>query len=370
MHGGIEVADIFCQYGPSYRAAHRLPLQQLRTMRAIEICRTAELGGHVDECEDCGHLKISYNSCRNRHCPKCQFLKKEKWIEARESELLPIAYFHVVFTLPEELNPVALQNREVIYNLLFKAATETLTELAHERLGVRIGCTILLHTWGQNLLEHPHLHCIVSGGGLSGDRWVASKRRFLFPGKVLSRLFKGKFLSFLKKAYEGGNLQGVDQFTALLNALYSKEWVVYAKPPFNGPETVLKYLGRYTHRIAITNHRIKSMEEGKVSFSWKDYADGNKKKIMTLDAFEFIRRFLLHVLPPGFVKIRHVGFLSNRNRKACLELCRAALGVAQPDPASPETWQAVLLRITGIDVSHCPLCQGTMQRKQLYRGPP
>lgn len=370
MHGRLEVADIFRSHGPSYRATHRLPLQQLRTMRAIEICRTAELGGHVDECEACGHVKISYNSCRNRHCPKCQFLKKEKWIEARERELLPIAYFHVVFTLPEELNPVALRNREVFYNLFFKAASETLTELARMRLGVQIGCIAVLHTWGQNLLDHPHLHCIVSGGGLSGDTWVSSKRRFLFPVKVLSRLFKGKFLAFLKKANEGNNLQGVDQFTTLLNGLYSKKWVVYAKPPFNGPKTVLGYLGRYTHRIAITNHRILGMEEGKVSFSWKDYADGNKTKIMTLDVFELIRRFLLHVLPHGFVKIRHFGFLSNRNRNAALEICRSLLGVANPEPVPSEGWQASLLRITGIDVTRCPLCQGAMQRKQLYRGPP
>ena len=368
MHGGIEVADIFRSHGPSYRATHRLPLQQLRTMRAIEICRTAELGGHVDECEACGHVQISYNSCRNRHCPKCQFLKKEKWIEARERELLPIAYFHVVFTLPEELNPVALRNREVLYNLFFKAASETLTELARMRLGVQIGCIAVLHTWGQNLLDHPHLHCIVSGGGLSGSTWISSKRRFLFPVKVLSRLFKGKFLSFLKKANEAGRLQGVD--TTLLNLLYSKKWVAYAKPPFNGPGTVLGYLGRYTHRIAITNHRILGMEEGRVSFSWKDYADGNTTKIMTLAVFEFIRRFLLHVLPHGFVKIRHFGFLSNRNRKAALELCRSLLGVPNPEPAPSEGWQASLLRITGIDVTRCPLCQGAMQRKQLYRGPP
>lgn len=370
MHGRLEVADIFRSHGPSYRATHPLPLQQLKTMRAVEICRTAELGGHVDECEDCGHVKISYNSCRNRHCPKCQFLKKEQWIEARERELLPIAYFHVVFTLPEELNAVALRNREVLYNLLFKAASETLTELARERLGVQIGSIAVLHTWGQNLLEHPHLHCIVSGGGLSGDRWVSSKRRFLFPVKVLSRLFRGKFLSYLKKTYEAGKLTGVDQFTILLNGLYAKKWVVYAKAPFNGPETVLKYLGRYTHRIAITNHRILGMEEGKVSFSWKDYADGNKKKIMTLAVAEFIRRFLLHVLPPGFVKIRHVGFLSNRNRKTALDICRVILGVAQPEPAPSETWQALLLRISGIDVTRCPLCQGSMHRRQLYRGPP
>jgi hypothetical protein len=366
-----EVADIFRTHGPSYRETHKLPLNQLRTMHAIEICRTAELGGHVDECEECGHTKISYNSCRNRHCPKCQFLKKEKWIEARGKELLPIQYFHVVFTLPDELNLLALRNRNVIYNMLFKAASETLTDCARKRLGVQIGSTGILHTWGQNLMDHPHLHYIVSGGGLLQGKWISSRRRFLFPVRVMSRLFRGKFLCFLKKAFEAGELQLTgEEFPAFLGKLYAKEWVVYAKPPFNGPETVLKYLGRYTHRIAITNHRILGMEDGKVSFSWKDYADGNTQKVMTLDAAEFIRRFLLHVLPDGFVKIRHFGLLSNRNRKACLEICRTLLGVAEPEPVSSETWQESLLRITGVDVTRCPLCQGQMKRKELGRGPP
>jgi hypothetical protein len=339
-------------------------------MHAIEICRTASLGGHIDECEECGHVKISYNSCRNRHCPKCQFLKKEKWVEARGRELLPIEYFHVVFTLPDELNPLALRNREVVYNILFRAASETLTELADTRLGVRIGFIAVLHTWGQNLMDHPHLHCIVSGGGVSHGKWVSSKRRFLFPVKVMSRLFRGKFLDFLKKAYERKEIQSGEEFTGFLRGLYAKEWVVYAKPPFNGPKTVVGYLGRYTHRIAITNHRITSMEDGRVSFSWKDYSDGMRTKIMTLDAAEFIRRFLLHVLPHGFVKIRHFGFLSNRNRKTCLESCRRALGAAEPPTSAPETWQESLLRITGIDVTRCPICRGTMRSKQLYRGPP
>jgi hypothetical protein len=365
-----EVADIFRRYGPSYRETHKLPLNQLRTMHAIEVCRTADLGGHVDECEECGHIKISYNSCRNRHCPKCQFLKKEKWIEARGKELLPIEYFHVVFTLPAELNPLALRNREIIYTMLFKAAAETLTDCARRRLGIQAGFIGVLHTWGQNLMDHPHLHCVVPGGGLSQGKWIPSKRRFLFPVKVLSRLFGGKFLFSLKKAFEGEDLQFAGDFAAFLGRLYAKEWVVYAKPPFNGPETVLKYLGRYTHRIAITNHRIIDAENGKVSFFWKDYADGNTQKVMTLDASEFIRRFLLHVLPDGFVKIRHFGFLGNRNRKACLEVCRMLLGVKEPDPALSETWQESLLRITGVDATLCPLCEGRMRRKELYRGPP
>jgi hypothetical protein len=366
-----EVADIFRRYGPSYREKHKLPLTHLRTMHAIEVCRTADVGGHVDECEECGHIKISYNSCRNRHCPKCQFLKKEKWVEARGKELLPIEYFHVVFTMPDELNPLALRNREVVYNILFKAASETLTELAKKRLGVKAGFIAVLHTWGQNLMDHPHLHCIVSGGGLSQGKWISSKRRFLFPVKVMSRLFRGKFLSFLKKAYERSGLQAAEEdFTSSLRGLYAREWVVYSKPPFNGPENVLGYLGRYTHRIAITNHRVIGMEDGKVSFLWKDYADHNKQKVMTVDASEFIRRFLLHVLPDGFVKIRRYGFLSNRHRKECLEACRMLLGAKKPEPVPSETWQESLLRITGIDVTRCPLCEGRMRRKELYRGPP
>jgi hypothetical protein len=289
-----EVADIFRRYSP----AHKLPLAHLRTMHAIETRRTAYLGGHVNEC---GNIKISYNSCRNRHCPKCQFLKKEKWVEARGKELLPIEYFHVVFTLPDELNPLALRNRKAVYNILFKAASETLTELAKTRLGVQAGFITVLATWGQKLMDHPHLHCIVSGGGLSQRKWIS-----LFPVKVMSRLFRGKFLSFLKKARMEEHLE---DFTSFLKGLYAKEWVVYSKPPFNGPENVLGYLGRYTHRIAITNHRIIGIEDGKISFRWKDYADGNTQKVMALEPSEFIRRFLLHVLPDG---LRHFGFLSNR----------------------------------------------------------
>jgi hypothetical protein len=374
-----DLADVFRLHGASYRATHKLPLNQLRTMHAIEICRTKELGGHIDACEDCGHLRISYNSCRNRHCPKCQFLRKEKWLEARGKELLPIPYFHIVFTLPEALNPLALRNQEIIYTILFKAASETLTELTRTRLSAQIGVICILHTWGQNLMDHPHLHCIVSGGGLSPHRWISSKRKFFLPVTVLSRLFRGKFLFYLKKARDTGRLRfpGLispleEAFTIFLKGLYGREWVVYCKPPFNGPQSVLQYLGRYTHRVALTNHRLVGIEDGKVSFFWKDYADGNARKVMTLDAFEFIRRFLLHVLPDGFVKIRYFGFLSNRNRKACLETCRALLGVGHV-PTTPETWQELLLRLTGVDVTRCPLCHGRLRVKELprmYRGPP
>jgi hypothetical protein len=374
---GTDLADIFRQYGPSYREAHKLPRNQLRTMHAIEICRTQELGGHINACEACGHTKISYNSCRNRHCPKCQFLKKEKWLEAREKELLPIPYFHVVFTLPEELNPLALRNQEVLYNILFKAASETLLELTRKQLG-RIGVIAVLHTWGQNLLDHPHLHCIVTGGGLCQGKWIPSKRRFFRHVKVMGRLFRGKFLFSLKKAHKRGDLRfpGLisrleHTFTAFLSPLYDKDWVVYCKPPFGGPESVIRYLGRYTHRVAIANHRIISMEDGTVAFFWKDYTD-NKTKTMTLDAPEFIRRFLLHVLPEGFVKIRYFGLLANRTRKASLNACREVLEVERPQ-AESETWQEQLLRITGIDVMECPVCHGKMVRRELIphkRGPP
>jgi hypothetical protein len=375
-----EVADIFRQYGPSYREIHKLPLNQLRTMHAIEICRTAELGGHIDECTHCGHVRISYNSCRNRHCPKCQFLRKEKWIKAREKDLLPIRYFHVVFTIPDILNPLVLRNQEAIYNILFKAAKETLLELS-KRFG-KIGFISILHTWGQNLMDHPHVHCIVTGGGLSNNRWVSSRKKFFLPVKVMSRLFRGKFLFYLKKVHDKlgfyGNiscLKEKDAFLSFLSQLYNKGWVVYCKPPFKGPETVIEYLGRYTHRIAITNHRIINMENGKVSFFWKDYADGGKTKIMTLDCFEFIRRFLLHVLPDGFVKIRYYGLLGNRNRKDDLILCRKALGINAETEHTVQTWQELFLAVTGIDIMECPICHGRMKRKEVlpsqqYRGPP
>jgi len=365
------VADIFRQHGPAYRESHRLPRNHLRVMRAIELCRTSVLGGHKDRCDQCGHLEISYNSCRNRHCPKCQTLAKEKWIEARNEDLLPIEYFHVVFTIPSELNPLVSMNRKVMYDLLFRSVSETLMELANDpkHLGAKIGVISVLHTWGQNLMDHPHVHCIVTGGGLSpeGDRWVSCRKGFFLPVGVLSALFKGKFLDLLKNGFKKGalvfdggirHLQEPKTFHSFCNPLYHKKWVVYCKPPFGGPKGVLQYLGRYTHRIAISNNRILSNRDGRVSFRWRDYADGNRQKTMNLTADEFTRRFLLHVLPDRFVRIRHFGLLANRNRKDNIASCHEMLGAEKGTKEKKrETWQEQLLRICGIDVNVCPVCQ-------------
>lgn len=349
-------------------------------MRAIEICRTADQGGHVDECEHCGNKVISYNSCRNRHCPKCQFLKKEQWIEAREEDLLPVPYFHVVFTIPDILNPLVLRNQEVLYGILFKAVSETLVELAAnpKHLGAVIGFISILHTWGQNLMDHPHIHSIVPGGGLSRDgrKWKGCKNDFFVHVKVMSKLFRGKFIAYLKKLrsenkliYPGAvsHLASPGAFNTLISDLYKKNWVVYCKPPFKETKNVLDYLGRYTHRIAISNHRIMKLENGKVSFRWRDYADNNKSKIMTVDADEFIRRFLLHVLPDRFVKIRHYGLLGNRCRKEKLAACRRSLACTPKEDNKniKETWQEMLFRFCGIDITKCPVCkEGKMRTIQ------
>ncbi len=340
-------------------------------MRAVEVCRTSVLGGHKDRCDSCGHIEISYNSCRNRHCPKCQTLQKEKWIEARNEDLLPIQYFHVVFTIPSELNPLVIMNQKVMYDLMFRSVSETLMELSGnpKHLGTRIGFMGVLHTWGQNLMDHPHIHCVVTGGGLSpeGKRWISSRRKFFIPVRIMSALFRGKFLSHLKSTFESGDLifpGGIDHlrephaFEMYRRQFYHKKWVVYCKPPFDGAEGVLQYLGRYTHRIAISNNRILSAEGGNVSFRWRDYADGDKQKTMTLKADEFIRRYLLHVLPNRYVRIRHFGLLANRRRKNNITLCRELLGIPRTKTKEPkETWQEQLLRITGIDVSACPVCR-------------
>ena len=370
--GGFEVADIFRQQGTAYRSSHRLPRNHLRVMRAIELCRTSVLGGHKDKCDHCGHLEISYNSCRNRHCPKCQTLTKEKWIEARSEDLLPIEYFHVVFTIPSELNPLVSMNRKVMYDLLFRSVSETIIELANDpkHLGAKIGVIGILHTWGQNLMDHPHIHCIVTGGGLSSDgsRWVSCRKGFFLPVRVLSALFRGKFLDHLKHCFKKGDLAFPDSirhlnepetFESFRTHFYHKKWVVYCKPPFGGPKGVLQYLGRYTHRIAISNNRILANRDGKVSFLWRDYADDNRQKTMTLQTDEFIRRFLLHVLPDRFVRIRHFGLLANRNRQDNIALCHTMMGGVKKATKEKrrETWQEQLLRITGIDVTVCPFCQ-------------
>jgi hypothetical protein len=370
---GVELADIFCQHGPEYRRSHCLPLNHLRVMRAVEVCRTATLGGHKDKCDSCGHIEISYNSCRNRHCPKCQTLQKEKWIEARNEDLLPIQYFHVVFTIPSELNPLVIMNQKVMYDLMFHSVSETLMELSAnpKHLGARIGFMSVLHTWGQNLMDHPHIHCVVTGGGLSldGDRWVSCRKGFFIPVRVMSALFRGKLLASIKNAFEAGDfifpggishLKEPHVFERLRRQLYHKKWVVYCKSPFDGAEGVLQYLGRYTHRIAISNNRILMIENGVVTFRWRDYSDGDKQKTMTLKVDEFIRRYLLHVLPNRYVRIRHFGLLANRRRKDNITLCRELIGTCipiSPEKEKKETWQEQLRRICGIDVTICPVCQ-------------
>lgn len=354
-------------------------------MRAIEICRTAELGGHVDECDHCGALRISYNSCRNRHCPKCQCLDKERWLEARKEDLLPTQYFHVVFTVPEKLNPLALSNQRVFYDLLFRAVSETLKELAGnpKHLGAQIGVIAILHTWSQSLMDHPHVHCIVTGGGLSrdGTRWRSCKRKFFIPVKVLSRLFRGKLLAYLKEAYEVGKLGFSGQiahlkqhsaFKALLDDLYEQEWVVYCKPPFRNAETVMEYLGRYTHRVAISNDRVINLQQDQVTFMYRGSNEHDTIKPMTLHVSEFIRRFLLHILPEGFMKIRYYGILSNRNRRRKLAQCKALLGVhCKQDLREKEPWQDLLHRITGTDPRICPYCgKGEMILKEVFSAIP
>ncbi len=378
----LEVADIFQAFGPAYREVHKLSLRHLRAMRAIEICRTAELGGHIDQCDHCGTVRISYNSCRNRHCPKCQCLEKERWLEAREKDLLPTPYFHVVFTLPEGLRPLALRNQKVLYSLLFKAVSETLTELARDskHLGAEIGFMAILHTWSQTLIDHPHLHCLVTAGGLSldGSRWVRSKKGFFIPVKVLSCLFRGKFLDGLNRKYEAGELRFPGQieglkeassFKRLLTNLYRQPWVVYCKPPLKHPEKVVDYLGRYTHRVALSNDRLVKLEDNRVSFRWRDSANNNTIKLLTLEALEFIRRFLLHVLPEQFVKIRYYGILSHRSRKGKLLQCKKLLGVLIPEQSKEvlkETWQDLLTRITGVDPRVCPSCgKGKMIQREI-----
>ena len=351
MRPSLEVADIFRAAGDSYRAAQagHLSLAQLRVMSAIRNCRTAALGGHLEGCEDCGHLRIAYNSCRNRHCPKCQGAAARQWLAAREADLLPVGYFHVVFTVPAEIADIAFQNKTAVYDLLFQAASETMVTIAADprHLGVRIGITAVLHTWGSAMTHHPHIHMIVPGGGISldGKRWISSKPAFLLPVRVLSKLFRRLFLTRLHELHTEGRLHFFGNQVAMndrraflryLAPLRKKNWVVYAKPPFAGPEAVLAYLSHYTHRVAISNRRLISFDETGVTFRYKDYRrDGvDRQRTMTLRPDEFIRRFLLHVLPKGFHRIRHYGLLASAGRKANVALARQLLAV--PAPAEPE----------------------------------
>jgi hypothetical protein len=361
--GHPELADVLRAHGERLTD---LCAAQRRVVTAITRCRTAALGGHVRRCDaGCGYAEISYNSCRDRHCPKCQALDRVRWQEARAADLLPVPYFHVVFTVPSELHAVFLAHPRRAYGLLFKTVAATLSKVARdpERLGARIGLTAVLHTWTQTLRFHPHLHCIVPGGGPSEDgrRWVAAREDFFLPVRVLSAVFRGKLLAAFERAVDAGDFDrrlGRGDTKALLRQAAATDWVVYAKRPFAGPEQVVAYLGRYTHRIAIGNERILAMEGDQVTFAYRDRADGNSRKSMTLPATAFLRRFLLHVLPPGFVRIRHYGLLANAVRRERVAQCRRLLGVTDP-PAEPdpeEDWAALLLRLTGEDVLRCPSC--------------
>lgn len=370
-----ELADIVRAYGAAYRRTHVVTPAQGMALRAIEQCRTATLGGHVEGCDACGARRVAYNSCRNRHCPKCQASARAKWVAAQQSLLLPIEYFHVVFTLPHALNAIARVNQRRIYALLFRTAAATLQCFARDprHLGAELGVTAVLHTWGQNLSQHVHLHCVVTGGGLSADgqRWVSARQGFLFPVRALSKVFRGKFLAGLRKlrarglllfAGDSATLADEQVWMAWIRALGATEWVVYAKPPFGGPERVLKYLGRYTHRIAIVNQRIISIDDDVVCFRWKDYADHNRVKAMALSAEEFLRRFLLHVVPSGFMRIRHFGLLANRHRAIKLTRCRTLLDPATP--TEPDSFNDTADRTlaptlsTTTEPQICPVCGG------------
>ena len=375
----LEVADVFRRYGAAYRLQHgaSLSVAQRRVMTAIESCRTAVLGGHLERCGQCGHERNAYNSCSDRHCPKCQSLARAEWLEKRRSELLDTQYFHVVFTLPEQIAPIAYQNKKVVYGILFRATAETLRTIAADpkHLGAEIGFFAVLHSWGQNLLHHPHLHCVVPGGGLSADatQWISCRPGFFLPVRVLSRFFRRLFLEYLLQAFDAGKLQFFSSLKPLreraaflrhLAPARQMKWVVYAKRPFAGPEQVLDYVGRYTHRVALSNNRLLDIDQGKVTFRYKDYRHDGQQKTMTLDAEEFIRRFLLHVLPDGFQRIRYYGFLANRYRKEKLSRCRQLLGMAACEPPAPEASQDYRDRweeLTGSSLRECPVChQGRM----------
>jgi Putative transposase/Transposase zinc-binding domain len=372
----LEVADVFRRHGEAFRQAYdgHLGRTERRVMGAIEACRTARLGGHLERCTDCGLIRISYNSCRNRHCPKCQGPARAAWLAERPAELLPVPYFHVVFTLPAPAAEIAFQNKAAVYGILFKATAETLNTIAADphHLGAEIGFVAVLHTWGQTLHHHPHVHCLVPGGGLSldGTRWVSCRPGFFLPVPVLSQLFRRLFLEKLRAAFDAGKLAffgrlarfaNAPAFTRCLAALRRVEWVVYAKRPFAGPAAVLAYLGRYTHRVAIANSRLIALAGGQVSFRWRDYRHHNKRKVMTLAADEFIRRFLLHALPDGFHRIRHYGFLANRHRHDKLALCRKLLAVAAAAPSADGEEELPDL---------CPCCGGRMEPIGLFRFSP
>ena len=386
----LTLGDIVRRYVGNFCRGHALCGVQAKALRAIARCRTAAMGGHRSRCDHCGAEINQYNSCRNRHCPTCQTVARLRWVEAREAELLPVPYFHVVFTLPHTINPLAQGNPRFLYNRLFKAAADTLKAFAADpkHLGAVPGITMVLHTWSQNLGQHLHVHCIVTGGGLSpdGKRWIPCKQNphankvFLFPVRALSAVFRGKFISGLRQDYEAGGLhfargtvpfESPAGFSVLLDQLHAKPWVVYAKHPFAGPKQVIAYLSRYTHRVAIGNHRLLSMEDDQVTFRYKDYADQGHTKSMVLQADEFLRRFLLHILPSGFMRLRHYGLLANRYRKQKLARCRHLLHQPDLSPREKEDAAELLQRLAGIDITLCPICKrGHLQDIGLIAKPP
>jgi len=369
-HCRCELADIFIEFGDNYRRARSMPLSHIKVMHAVEVCRTSYLGGHMKVCNLCGYSHPTYNSCGSRHCPKCQSLAKVRWLKKRQEELLPVDYFHNVFTLPHTLNVLARPNKKIIYDILFKSVSETLLEFGENDLGGKMGFFTILHTWDSKLSEHIHLHCIIPAGALSVDRkrWTGSPYKdFLFPVRALSKVFRGKFLFHLKTAYARGKLtfakksvefEGKEVFSALINDLYKKDWVVYLKIPFARPQRVLDYLGRYTHRIAISNERIKGIKDGNVTFTCRDRKDGNQKKEVTMAGDEFIRRFLLHVLPTSYTRIRHFGFLANRNRSENISCVKKLLGVsAYTGEREKQSVKEIMMEITGKDILKCPHCK-------------
>lgn len=375
MRPALEVADVFRRHGPAYRIAHdgHLGRVERRVLAAIELCRTAALGGHVESCEDCAHSRIAYNSCRNRHCPKCQGAAREQWLADREADLLPVPYFHVVFTVPADIAAIAYQNKRQVYAILFEAVAETLKTIAADprHLGGELGFIAILHSWGQTLIHHPHIHCLVPGGVLAADgtRWIACRRGFFLPIHVLSRLFRRLFLERLQAAHAAGRLRffgalealgRTETFVEALRPLRKKRWIVYAKPPFGSPEHVLAYLGRYTHRVAIANSRLVSADDAGVTFRWRDYRCGNASRHMTLAPHEFIRRFLLHCLPDGFHRIRHYGFLANGIRRARLAVIRQLLAEIPTEPRMRKAVQLARQR-TPFDPFVCPCCGGTLR---------
>jgi len=373
-----ELADIFRLYGEEYRRSHSVSYEQIKAMHHIRVCRSAELGGHVEQCSECGFERISYNSCRDRHCPKCQTLVKEQWLNDRKAELIPCGYFHLVFTVPHELNPIILCNKKICLHILFTAVNKTLQAFAKDpqwRLEGQLGFIAVLHTWSQNLMDHFHLHCLIPAGALSleKDRWVPARDSYLFRIESLEKEFNKRYLRYLKKAYRNQELifpgntarfESRHAFAQLVKSLSKTQWIAYAKPPFAGPEQMLEYLGRYTHRVAISNNRIRSIDNGKVTFTYRDRERNNEIREMTLAADEFIRRFLLHILPKGFMKIRYFGFLSHKNKKQAIELIR---NLIDPDALLPEkikeTISEMMLRLTGTDITCCPECKKGKMKK-------